>query len=55
MIVGCYCFNLILNLSNRYVLREDMNVLSWSMIYSGMQYLVMTFSIKDSLIYSDLA
>ena len=37
-------------------MREDMNVLSWSIImYSGMQYLVLTFSISASHISSDLA
>ena len=35
---------------------EDMNALSWSIImYSGMKYFIMTFSIKASPIFSDLA
>ena len=35
---------------------EDIDALSWSIImYSGMQYFVMTFSIKASPISSDLA
>ena len=35
---------------------EDMNVLSWSIIiYSGMQYLVITLSMTASPISSDLA
>ena len=34
---------------------EDINALSWSIMYSGMQYFVMTFSIKASPISSDLA
>ena len=49
MIVGCPVIILILNLFSRYVINEDMNVLSGSRImYSGMQYLVMTFSIRVS-------
>ena len=35
---------------------EDINALSWSIIvYSGMQYFIITFSIKASPISSDLA
>ena len=35
---------------------EDMNALSWSMIiYSGIQYFVITFAISASSISSDLA
>ena len=44
-----------LNLVNKYIMSEDINVLSWSiMIYSGMQYFVIMFSLSAS-ISSDLA
>ena len=37
-------------------MNEDINALSWSIIqHSGMQYFVVTFSIKASHISSDLA
>ena len=45
-----------LNLFNKYVMSIDINALSWSIIiYSGMQYFVITFSISAFPNSSDLA
>ena len=45
-----------LNLFKKYVMSEDINTLLWSiMIYSGMQYFVIMFSMSASPISSDLA
>ena len=56
MIVWGYSFNFNIKFVIRYVMSEDINALSWSMImYLRLQYFIITFSIKASPISSYLA
>ena len=56
MIIRCYCPDFDVNLFNKEVISEDMNVLSgYMMMYSGMQYLIIMLPMRVSPISSDLA
>ena len=56
IIIWGYSFNFNIKFVKRYVMSEDINALFWSIImYSGMLYFVITFSIKAFPISSDPA